>query len=65
LPPIGTATNIKPSQQLMNPFGSNLTDDTDGDERRLSIPLSLFIPRSARRDSTKASSEEGSDDHVR
>jgi len=64
LPSIGTTTNIKSSQQLMNPFGSNLTDDADGDERRLSIPLSLFIPRSARRDSTKTS-EEGSDDHVR
>jgi len=48
----------------MNPFGSNLTNDADEDERRPSIPLSLFIPRSARRDSMKAS-EEGNDDHVR
>ena len=64
----GTVANVKPSppqQQSTNPFDSNITDEADGSsERRLSIPLSLFIPRMARRDSAKAS-DDGNDDHVR
>lgn len=67
----GIIPNIKlPEQQITNPFDSNLTDDDtqgkliDENERRPSIPLSLFIPRSARYESTKIS-EDGSDDHVR
>jgi len=36
-------------QQPTNPFDVQITDDEDGaGERRLSIPMSLFIPRSAR-----------------
>lgn len=56
-------------QQTTNPFDSNLSDD-DGqsklfgsDERKPSIPLSLFIPRAARRDSTRTS-DDGTDDQV-
>ena len=72
-PPRGSTSNTKsspPQEKFTNPFDSNLTDDdlqgnaTDGYERRLSIPLSLFIPRSAQRESAKTS-EEGNDDHVR
>ncbi|CAF1330113.1 unnamed protein product [Adineta steineri] len=63
--PKKTVPDNKPLQQSTNPFDSNLTDDDirgqtiDGNENRLSIPLSLFIPRSAHRDSIKIL-EEGS-----
>jgi hypothetical protein len=56
-----------PQQQSTNPFDPNLSDDdtqsklSDGNERRLSIPLSLFIPRSARRGSLKTSEDENND----
>lgn len=68
-PPRGTIPTIKPSppqqQRAPNPFDSNTTDEPeDGGERRLSIPMSLFIPRAARRDSAKIS-DDGSDEHVR
>lgn len=70
-PPRQPGANFKTIQQpTINPFDSNLTDEDlhnkaeDGSERRLSIPLSLFIPRSARDESTKASTE-GSDDQVK
>ncbi len=66
-PARGVIPNMKPSppqQRSTNPFDSNITDDVYGNERRSSIPLSLFIPRAARRDSTKASEDE-SDEHVR
>ncbi|CAF3323629.1 unnamed protein product, partial [Rotaria socialis] len=60
--------NIKPfQQQSTNPFDSNLTDEdlhgkSDGmGERRPSIPLSLFIPRAAKDDSTKVT-ETSNDD---
>jgi hypothetical protein len=70
-PPRGTVPTIKPpsQQQLLNPFDSNITDEdtlgktSDGNERRLSIPLSLFIPRIAHREGAKIS-DEGSDDSV-
>ena len=60
----------QPQQQTTtNPFDSNLSDD-DGqsklfgsDERKPSIPLSLFIPRGARRESTRTS-DDGTDDQV-
>ncbi len=54
-----TGSDIK--RELINPFDSNLTEDdirgqtAEGNERRPSIPLSLFIPRSARRESTNPS----------
>ncbi|CAF4374971.1 unnamed protein product, partial [Adineta steineri] len=63
--PKKTVPDNKPLQQSTNPFDSNLTDDDirgqtiDENENRLSIPLSLFIPRSAHRDSIKIL-EEGS-----
>ena len=71
-PPRGTIPTIKPSppqqQRAPNPFDSNTTDEPEdgggGGERRLSIPMSLFIPRAARRDSAKTS-DEGSDEQVR
>lgn len=56
-------------QQPTNPFDSNLTAEDlhgtaeDGSERRPSIALSLFIPRSARDQSTK-STENLNDDQV-
>lgn len=60
---------LAPQQQTTNPFDSNLSDD-DGqsklfssDERKPSIPLSLFIPRGARRESAKTS-DDGTDDQV-
>ena len=71
-PPRGSVPSLKPSppqQHSTNPFGSNVTEDdingkkADGSERRPSIPLSLFIPRSAQRDSIKTS-EGGSVEHV-
>ncbi|CAF2520861.1 unnamed protein product [Rotaria sp. Silwood2] len=61
-------SNTKPSttqQNTINPFDTKLSDDdeltkiTDNNENRQSIPLSLFIPRSAQQ--TK-SSEEGTND---
>ncbi len=67
-PPRQTGPDIK--RELINPFDSNLTEDdiqgqtANGNERRPSIPLSLFIPRSARRHSTNAS-DVSIDDHVR
>ena len=68
-PPRGTIPTIKPSppqQQRSpnNPFDSNVTEENENGERRLSIPMSLFIPRAARRDSAKTS-DEGTDDNVR
>ncbi|CAF1334274.1 unnamed protein product [Rotaria sordida] len=67
-PPRKSGPNIKQMQQLpANPFDSNITDEDlhenaeNGSERRLSIPLSLFIPRSARHEGTKAT-EDSSDD---
>ena len=63
-PSRGVGANIKPSppqQNSNNPFDSNITDEN---ERRPSIQLSLFIPRSARRDSARVS-DDGNDDHVR
>jgi hypothetical protein len=59
----------QPQQQSTNPFDPNLSDDDgqsnliDRNERKLSIPLSLFIPRSARRESTRTL-DEGNDDQV-
>lgn len=59
----------QPHQQTTNPFDPNLSDDdvkakiTSGLERKPSIPLSLFIPRSARRGSTKTL-DDGTDDQV-
>lgn len=67
-PPRGTIPTIKPSppqqQRATNPFDSNTIDEPERDERRLSIPMSLFIPRGARRDSAKTS-DDGNDEHVR
>lgn len=67
-PPRGTIPTIKPSppqqQRSPNPFDTNLIEENEEGERRLSIPMSLFIPRTARRDSAKTS-DEGTDDNVR
>ncbi|UJR20748.1 hypothetical protein I4U23_023866 [Adineta vaga] len=69
LKPPTLPTIVRPST---NPFDSNLTEDdireqmSNENERRLSIPLSLFIPRSAQQhDSTKATTEEGIDENKR
>lgn len=57
----------QPQQQTTNPFDTNLSDDDcqtktpSVSERRPSIPLSLFIPRSARRGSARTSDEGGED----
>ncbi|CAF3405698.1 unnamed protein product [Rotaria sp. Silwood1] len=63
-PPRKTGSSTKQIQQpSTNPFDSNLTDEDthgkaeDGDERRLSIPLSLFIPRSVRQEGTKVTED--------
>ena len=63
--PQSIASGIKPLQQhSTNPFNSNLTAEDlqqqteDNDERRSSIALSLFVPRSAKRDNVKASEED-------
>lgn len=58
----------QPEQQTKNPFDPNLSDDdfkgkSVGNERQAAIPMSLFIPRSARRDSVKTT-EEGSQESV-
>lgn len=56
-------------QKTKNPFDQNFSDEDDqtkqsgGNERKQSIPLSLFIPRSARQTSAKPS-DEGTDDQV-
>jgi len=63
-------SNLKPQQQPTNPFDPNLSDEdtqskaADGDGRKPAIPLSLFIPRSARRETLKTP-EEGVDDQVK
>ena len=60
----------QPPTQSTNPFDSNLTDEDEqsksvlNNERRPSIPMSLFIPRAARRESLKTS-EDGSDEQVK
>ncbi|CAF4532301.1 unnamed protein product [Rotaria sp. Silwood1] len=63
-PPRKTGPSTKQIQQpSTNPFDSNLTDEDthgkaeDGGERRLSIPLSLFIPRSVRQEGTKVTED--------
>jgi hypothetical protein len=59
-----------PQQQPTNPFDPNLSDDetqsksTSNNERKPSIPLSLFIPRTALHGSTKTSEDE-TDDQVK
>jgi len=59
----------QPQQQLINPFDPNLSDDdtqakvAGGNERKPSIPLSLFIPRSAQHGIIKTS-DDGTDDQV-
>lgn len=64
--PKGNTTNNQTlQQQSTNPFDSNVNNDQEENERRLSIPLSLFIPRSARSDGTKELDEEHSSDHVK
>ncbi len=58
-----------PQQQPTNPFDPNLSDDEtqskliSNNERKPSIPLSLFIPRTARNGSIKTSEDE-TDDQV-
>jgi hypothetical protein len=67
---IPLVSNVKPQQQSTNPFDPNLSDDdiqskaADGNGRKPAIPLSLFIPRSARRETLKTP-EEGFDDQVK
>jgi hypothetical protein len=62
-------SNVKPAAQSNNPFDPNLSDEESQlkiigvNERKPSIPLSLFIPRSFRRGSDKTP-EEGGDDRV-
>ena len=57
--PKPTSTVPQSQQQTTNPFDPNLSDDEGqstalgGDERKPSIPLSLFVPRAARRESTR------------
>jgi hypothetical protein len=67
---IPLVSNVKPQQQSTNPFDPNLSDDdiqskaADGNGRKPAVPLSLFIPRSARRETLKTP-EEGIDDQVK
>ncbi len=69
LPNANPPSAPQPQQQTTNPFDPNLSDDdeqaklADGTERKPSIPLSLFIPQSARRGSTKTA-EADTDDQV-
>jgi hypothetical protein len=59
LPPVAP----QPQQQMTNPFDPNLSDDEapgksmTSSDRRPSIPLSLFIPRSAQRGIVKTTDE--------
>ena len=57
-------SNVKLQQRSTNPFDPNLSDvdlqwkTTDCNEHKQSIPLSLFIPKSARRASINTTEEE-------